>query len=127
MGNIGDTAGQNHMIISEWNTVLENQFQYVALTYDKTTGIGRLFLNGRIIGQQNMGIFTPDTTGPIFVSRRPCDQPGDWTYNTFFNGLLDEISIYNRALSPSEIQATGQDDNHGEPLPTVVQPQNHLQ
>jgi hypothetical protein len=27
--------------------------------------------------------------------------------------LLDEIAIYNRALSPTEIQATCQSDNHG--------------
>jgi hypothetical protein len=31
--------------------------------------------------------------------------------------LLDEIAIYNRALSLSEIQTICTEDNHGEPLP----------
>jgi len=84
------------------------------LTYDKTTGMGRLFLNDRIVAEENMGILTPNTTGPLFISRRPSDQPGDWTYNTFFGGLLDEIAVYNRALSPEEIQAIALEDNHGE-------------
>lgn len=117
LGNIGDTAGQNHMLFSGQGALLENQFQHVALTYDKNTGVGRLFLNGRVVAEENMGVFTPDTTGDLFISRRPADQPGDWTYNTFFGGLLDEVAIYNRALSKEEIQAICLEDNHGEQLP----------
>ena len=102
--SFGSLNGQNKTIVSAQNAVLENQFQHVAITYDKTTGIGRLFLNERLVGQQDVSFLTPDTTGPLFISRQPCDQPGDWTYNSFFSGLLDEISIYNRALSAAEIR-----------------------
>jgi hypothetical protein len=34
-----------------------------------------------------------------------------------FAGLLDEIAIYNRALSAEEIKAIGMEENNGEPLP----------
>jgi hypothetical protein len=120
-GNIGDDQGNTHSLYSAPGALVSGQFQFVALTYDKTSGIGRLFLNGRIVAQQNMGFFTPDTTGTLFVSRRPSDQPGDWTYNTFFHGLLDEIAIYHRALLPTEIQAACQDDNHGNVLPLQLE------
>lgn len=111
-GNIGDTDGNNHQIISAPGTIVVNQFQFVALTYDKKTGVSRLFANGRIVAQDNIGLVIPNTSGTIYLSRRPSDEPGDWTYNCFFSGLVDEVAIYNRALSPAEIQAAyhGNDD-----------------
>jgi hypothetical protein len=38
------------------------------------------------------------------MGHRPGDTPADSTYGTFFGGLIDELSIYSRALSASEIQ-----------------------
>ena len=116
-GNIGDTSGNNHQLISPPGTIVSGQFQQVSLTYDKGSGVAKLFVNGQVVAQENIGLVNPDTTGPIFISRRPCDQPGDWTYNTFFGGLLDEVAIYNRALSTEEIRAICLEQNHGEPLP----------
>ena len=104
-GNIGDTTGTSHPINSPQGTIVANKFQHVALTYDKTSGVSRLFVNGRIVAEQNIGVVTPDTFGPLFLSRRPADQPGDWTYDKFFAGLMDQIAIYNRALSPEEIRS----------------------
>ena len=113
-GTIVDTDGGNHPITSPPGTIVTGQFQHVALTYDKGTGVGRLFVNGRVVAQENIGTVTPDTSGPLFISRRPADQPGDWTYNKFFSGLLDEVAIYNRALSAEEIRAACAEDNNGE-------------
>ena len=48
----------------------------------------------------------------------PGSAPGSWSYNKFFNGLMDEISIYNRPLSDEEIENIAKEQNHGEPLPT---------
>lgn len=130
--NIGDTAGNNHQLISPPRTIVSGQFQQVSLTYDKVSGVAKLFVNGQIVAQENIGLVNPDTTGPIFISRRPCDQPGDWTYNTFFDGLLNEVAIYNRALSTAEIRAICLEENHGEPLPppaaSAMMPfrQNHI-
>ncbi len=33
-----------------------------------------------------------------------------------FSGLMDDIAIYNRALSASEIQSICTEESHGEPL-----------
>jgi hypothetical protein len=116
-GNIGDDQGNTHSLCSTPGAVVRGQFQHIAMTYDKISGIGRLFVNGYVVAKENLGIFTPQTTDDLFISRRPADQPGDWTYNTFFGGLLDEVAIYNRALSTEEIQVICRADNHGEPLP----------
>jgi len=116
-GNVGDDQGNTHSLCSAPDAIVSGQFQHIAMTYDKISGIGRLFVNGHIVAEENLGVFTPHTTDDLFISRRPADQPGDWTYNTFFAGALDEIAIYNRALSIKEIQAIGREDNQGEPLP----------
>lgn len=116
-GNVGDDQGNTHSLCSAPGAIVRGRFQHVAMTYDKISGVGRLLVNGRVVAEENLGIFTPHTTDDLYISRRLCDQPGDWTYNTFFGGFLDEVAIYNRALSITEIQAVCREDNLGESLP----------
>ena len=52
-----------------------------------------------VVADSNLGVFEPETSYNLFLGRRPA---GDGT--TSFNGLLDEVAIYNRALSQTEIQ-----------------------
>jgi len=56
-----------------------------------------LYLNGAIVQQQNLGIFTPLTSLDLLLGHRP-SLPS-------FSGLIDEVSIANRVLSSEEIQA----------------------
>ena len=125
-----DDEGNAHSLNSAQGVVVPGQFQHVALTYDKISGVAKLFLNGRIVAQQNFGGFTPQTSYDLLVSHRPGDHPGDWTYNAFFAGLLDEIAVYNRALSTSEIEAVCNDENDGElppaPAPGFARPFNGI-
>jgi hypothetical protein len=115
--NIVDAEGGHHFLVSPPGVVVNGRFQHVAVTYDKAGGIGVLYLNGAVVAQSQWGSFVPLTKGDLWISRRPTDHPGDWTYNKFFAGLLDELAIYNRALSASEIQAIVTEENNGEPLP----------
>ena len=41
----------------------------------------------------------------------------DCVASRYFKGLIDEVAIYNRALSATEIQAICTEENNGEPLP----------
>ena len=82
----------------------------------KGTGLGAISLNGVDVRILYWGVLTPLTTGDLWLSRRPNDLPGDWTFNSFFVGLLDEVAIYDRALSAAELQAICLEENHGEPL-----------
>ncbi len=106
-----------HSLISMPGTLVPGVFQHVVATYDKSTGDGVLYVNGVVVVRAQWGSFEPLTTGELWISRRPSDHPGDWTYNAFFTGLLDEISIYNRALSAEEIKDVCTEENHGEMPP----------
>jgi tRNA A-37 threonylcarbamoyl transferase component Bud32 len=101
---IVDMNGHYHMLRSPKGAVVNDLFQYVAATYDKASGVGVLYLDGQVVAQERWESFSPKTKGDIWISCRPFSHPGDFTYNTFFAGLLDEIAIYNRALTAGEIQ-----------------------
>ncbi|MEI6194932.1 MAG: LamG-like jellyroll fold domain-containing protein, partial [Verrucomicrobiota bacterium] len=100
---VNDTNGIGHLLASPSGTIVTNSWQHVAATYDRTSGVGTLYVNGLVVLQQSLGSFVPQTSYNFWVGYRPGDLPGDWTYNTFLGGLLDELSVYQRALSSSEI------------------------
>jgi outer membrane protein assembly factor BamB len=97
--NIIDTAGVYHAIDSAGGILATNVLQHLALTYDKTTGVAVLYLNGVAVTNKNLGSFTPQTSYDLYFGERPS---GPFT-GSYFNGLMDEISIYNRALSSDEV------------------------
>jgi len=123
---IVDMSGHYHVLRSPSNTVVANRFQHVAVTYDQASGTGILYLNGRVVAQSQWQGFPPKTKGDLWISCRPFSHPGDFTYNTFFAGLLDEIAIYNRALTAGEIQTyynavmTGRNPQPNQPNQTMA-------
>ena len=102
--NIYDTSGAPHVISSSSNLIGAGTFQHVALTYDKTTGVGTLYRNGSIVAQQNLGIFTPQTSYNLYLGLRPSGDGAGARYN----GRLDEVGLFSRALSQAEIRAIHQ-------------------
>lgn len=93
----------------------------MALTYDKQSGVAKIYCNGVVVAQQDLGTFTPETSYDLYLGKRPPTLTGsDVSEDFFYTGLLDEIALYNRALSASEIQAICSDQNGGElpPAPT---------
>jgi hypothetical protein len=116
--NLIDTNGNNHIINSAPGILVTNIFQHVALTYDKSSGTAVLYLNGAVVAQQNLGIFTPKTTADLYFGLRPFDAGSGLR----FYGLMDEVDLYNRALSGSEIQGIYNAGNAGKCLPAPVPP-----
>ncbi|HEY2329016.1 MAG TPA: LamG domain-containing protein [Verrucomicrobiae bacterium] len=117
LASVFDSDRNNHFLRSGAGTIVANVFQHIALTYDKASGVGTLYVNGTVVAQSQLGSYVPLTKGGLRIGYRP-SNPGDWSYNRFFVGLMDEISIYNHALSASEIQSICTEQNNGEPLPT---------
>jgi hypothetical protein len=76
------------------------KFQLVALTYDRTSGVATIYSNGQVVGQKNIGRFTPLTTYDLYLGGRVAPV----AEKTGFVGLIDEASIYNRALTAAEIR-----------------------
>jgi hypothetical protein len=99
LANILDTSTASHVFYSASGLVQTNVFQHVALTYDKTTGNAIMYYNGAIAASANLGVFIPETTaGDLLFGHR-------MVTGETFPGVLDEISLYNRALSSNEIAA----------------------
>ncbi len=94
--NLVDTAGGYHYFNSASGALVPNALQHVALTYDKMSGVARLFRNAAVVGESLLGSFTPQTSHPLYLGHRP-------GYSAPFSGSMDEVSIYNRALSSNEV------------------------
>ena len=119
--NIVDTGGTHHVFHSAPGLVKANQPQHVALTFNKSSGTAKFFLNGQAVAQSSLGNFTPQTGFDFYIGHRP---PGP-----SFNGSIDELSIYNRDLSTNEIVAIYAAGSYGKCTAgpeTLGQPQNQL-
>jgi hypothetical protein len=69
------------------------------LTYDKTSGKATMYCNGAVVAENDLGSFKPLTTYNLYLGRRPPTMGESGT----FSGLMDEICVYNRALTADEI------------------------
>jgi hypothetical protein len=80
------------------NANLQTGFWYhIAAVFDNTANTYQIYLNGGLLSSQS------ETTAPI-----PNTQNltiGRTTFGENWQGLVDEVRIYNRALNASEIQA----------------------
>jgi Concanavalin A-like lectin/glucanases superfamily/Fibronectin type III domain len=73
-----------------------NAWTYLAVTYDGAAL--RLYVNGAEVSSVSQ-------TGALEVSANPLEIGGGTHGSEYFAGQIDEVRVYNRALSSSEIQA----------------------
>ena len=78
------------------NALTANTWAHLATTYDGATM--RLYVNGVQVASRAQ-------TGTIATSTNPLQIGGDSIYGQYFAGRIDEVRIYNRALSVAEIQS----------------------
>ena len=99
--NLIDITDISHYMYSTGGLITAGAFQYVTLTYDKTTGKATLYRNGLMITNLTLGSFSAQTSFPLYLGTRVSGilAPG------LYDGLMDEPSVYSRALSASEIKA----------------------
>jgi hypothetical protein len=70
-------------------------WSHLAATYDGATA--RLFLNGVQVAQLTQ-------SGSLATSNSPLRIGGNSIWGEYFNGLIDEVRVYNRALTTTELQ-----------------------
>ena len=92
----GGTLGGNTQYLSGPSANPVNAWTYVALTYDGATM--RLFINGTQVSSRA-------ASGPIQTTNSPLWIGGNSPYGEYFQGLIDEARVYNRALTQAEIQS----------------------
>ena len=79
-------------------TLSDNVYCHIAGTFDYANGIIKLYLNGVNIGQDTWsgGAIMANTEHMFIGSSHPGGQE-------YFKGIIDEVRIYNRALSDTEV------------------------
>ena len=86
-GSYGEAYGTANLAKSTWT--------YLALTYDGATV--RLYVNGTQVA-------SAAHTGSIATSTNPLQIGGDSIYGQYFTGMIDEVRVYNTALTAAQIQ-----------------------
>jgi hypothetical protein len=99
------------------NQIPIGQFTHLAGTWDGTTL--RLYINGVLNAQLAPSASPVDPGCPFSIGGfyNNCGGAGQ-----FFNGLIDEVSDYNRALSDGEVQAIYLADGAGKCVPPPPPP-----
>ena len=93
---IGITVGASQAEAFGTSQLPSNTWTFLAATYDGTTL--RFYVNGTQISSQ-------PRTGDIVTSANPLQIGGDSIWGQFFHGTIDEVRVYNVALTPGQIQA----------------------
>ena len=95
---------------------VSTNFQHVALTYDRGSGVAALYLDGELQARQNIGDLRLDTADSLYLGRRPATNVPPAAYV----GLLDQVSLHRRALLPGEVRAIARFGGAGLPMDSLV-------
>lgn len=77
-----------------------NQWVHIVGTYSKTKGVSKIYINGNLSDTSITGSISSNScTDKLVIGR---DLATD---KTFFNGKIDDIRIYKRVLSSTEIKS----------------------
>src|SRR5436305_4351936 len=79
-----------------------NAWVHLVGVYDSTAAKITLSINGSAAGSAAFGARTWNATGPLTIGRTKWQgNPSDW-----FKGDISDLQVYQRALTPAEVQAT---------------------
>jgi PKD repeat protein len=91
--SLGISASSSNLVAP--SPLPTNTWTHLAATYDGTTM--RLYVNGALVASRAQ-------TGAITTSGQALTIGGNPLFGAYFSGQIDEVRIYDRALSSSEIQ-----------------------
>jgi fibronectin type 3 domain-containing protein len=87
--------GSSSLVVTSASALSNNTFYHLACTWDGATV--SLYINGALSASSDQTISPNGNTSPLYI--------GQFGGNSDrFAGIIDEVRIYNRALSPTEIQ-----------------------
>ena len=102
-----DSDTNTHRYVTNTDPISSDQNIHIAVTY--TSGDGnsiKIFVNGsQQTGSWDLGNGNENlvaNTRDLNIGRDPYGGPG----SRYFNGTIDEVRVYNRALSPEEINTS---------------------
>jgi gliding motility-associated-like protein len=102
---VGDAVGNEKFnpVFYKNSVFFDNGWHCIVGTYDNNSGYSKIYLDGVL---KNTHITGHKNILPSSVSLTiGCYHDGGIGFRGFFNGSLDDIRIYNRALTPLEIKS----------------------
>jgi len=97
------SGGANYSVHTNY-AVYAGNWSHIACTFDQSSGHALIYLNGVAVMGDTFASITPDTSLPIWIGKRP-NGSQDALAGANFDGAIDEVQIYSRALSSTEIGA----------------------
>ncbi len=97
----GNLSGQDANEIGGMHEI--NTWYHAAGNYDSSTGVQRVYING-LLHQTTTGLVGPilNTTTPLFIGLS-FNATGGFNTGCYYNGILDDVAIWNRSLTNAEI------------------------
>jgi hypothetical protein len=106
---VGDTWQE----LAGTGTLERSSWHHLVGTYDHGSGMMSLFVEGKLVASESAGTGGIQTTAdPVQIGqgmpRRPVDPVRATTFiaSYAFDGLIDEVRIYDRALKPEQVAAS---------------------
>jgi hypothetical protein len=90
--------GSSYEIISSNTNLPLSTWSHVAVTFDGSGKISKIYYNGNLVNSLNSNFTSLGTTTDQLTM-------GGESFNEYFNGTIDEVRIWNRALTAEEIKA----------------------
>jgi hypothetical protein len=78
-------------------TIPADTWTLIACTYSRTEGKQKIFINGNLDNSRDVNYALQQNTADLYI--------GAGGHGQGFTGIIDELRIYNRALSAAEIQS----------------------
>lgn len=123
-------VGTGEHMIEVWdenNLVPRRQWSYLVGTYDATTATATLYLNGKIISQKSLFQHLPvkQAEVPLIIGKHnqaEKENPRSYIELNMFNGFMDELKIYNKTLSKTEVENAFRSyvAPHANKIPTIT-------
>ncbi|MCB1124870.1 MAG: S8 family serine peptidase, partial [Verrucomicrobiae bacterium] len=110
-----EERGRTNLSQLGFDAVITN-FQHVALTYDRASGLASLYLDGELQAEEDVGDVRVDTRESLFFGERPVTNNLPAPYR----GTLDQVTLHTRALLPGEIRAITRFGGGGLPLDSLL-------
>ena len=76
--------------------ILPYRWNYVGASYDKDTGVAKLYINTRMVAKRKIGKMQLSTNSNAVAGAKPGDKKR-------FRGMISCIQIYNRALTTAQV------------------------
>lgn len=107
--SISFQGNNSNLVTTSANAIILNNWHHVVVTYGSATG-ARIYVDGFLVKEK------PTATNPLGVNNVVTKIGAmNRIAQNFFNGLIDDVRIYNRPLSSADIQ-----ELYSIALPTAV-------